>query len=118
MGSFTKTSCLLAAVMFVFAVGIAGAGEVDVKVPFPFLVHGQLLPAGQYHLENDALDPSIILIRGENGTSASVVVLTMPADGHDPAGEKPALMFARHETQYQLTDIWESRDEGHEIAGR
>jgi hypothetical protein len=59
----------------------------------------------------------VILIRGEKGTSAAVVVLTMPAVGHDPAGEKPALMFARHETQYQLTDIWESRDDGREIAG-
>ena len=118
MGSFTKTSCLLVVVMFVFAVGIAGAGEVDVKVPFPFLVHGQTLPAGQYHLQNDPLDPSVMLIRGENGTTAAIVVVTIPADGHDPAGETPALMFTRHETQYKLTDIWESRDEGHEITGK
>jgi hypothetical protein len=48
----------------------------------------------------------------------AVIVLTIPAEGHDPAGEKPALTFARHETQYRLTDIWESRSEGREIAGQ
>jgi hypothetical protein len=118
MGSFVKTSCLLAAAIFVFAVGTARAGEVDVKVPFPFLVHDRVLPAGEYHLESDALDPSIIMIRGEKGTRTAVAVLTMPADGHDPAGDKPALMFTRHETQYRLTDIWESNSEGREIAGK
>ena len=118
MQSIMKTSCLLAAGLLVFAAGIAEAGEVDVKVPFQFVVHGQMMPAGQYHVQSDALDPSVIVIRGEKGIRAAVVVLTMPAAGHDPGGDKPALTFARHETQYQLTDIWESRSEGREIAGQ
>jgi hypothetical protein len=117
MRSVVKTSCLLAVGLLVFA-SMAEAGEVNVKVPFPFLVHGQVLPAGHYHVESDALDPSVIYIRGEEGTRAAAVVLTIPAAGHDPAGEKPALMFTRHETQYRLTDIWESQSDGHEIAGQ
>ena len=44
-------------------------------------------------------------------------VVTHPASGHDPAGDTPVLMFTRHETQYRLKDIWESRTEGREIAG-
>jgi hypothetical protein len=116
MSSVTKKAALLAAGFLVFAGGTASAGVVDVKVPFPFVVQGQTLPAGQYRVESDPLKSSVVLIRGEHGTKASMFVLTMPADGHDPAGTKAALTFNRYENQYRLSDIWESAGEGCEIV--
>ena len=40
------------------------------------------------------------------------IVMTIPADGHDPAGNKPALTFSRFENGYRLSTIWESASEG------
>jgi len=116
MWSITKKAALLAAGFLLFAGGTASAGVVDIKVPFPFVVRGQTLPAGQYRLERDEVDASVVFIRGENGTNANLFVLTMPAAGHDPAGDKPALTFNRYENQYRLAGIWESGVEGREIA--
>ena len=46
-------------------------------------------------------------------------VLTTPASGQDPAGDKPALTFMRDEKQYRLADVWESAGQGREVtAGR
>jgi hypothetical protein len=100
----------------VLAGGSTGAAGLHVKVPFPFLVEGQALPAGEYSVQAVGAHPSTLLIRGEKGSTAHVLVLTMPVASHDPAGGKPALTFTRYETQYRLTDVWESRDRGHAIV--
>jgi alkylation response protein AidB-like acyl-CoA dehydrogenase len=102
----------LAAAVVVGAGGSARAAEVEVKVPFPFVVHGKTLPAGEYRLENEG---DVILIRGERGNKVGMFVMGMPAGGHDPAGEQPALTFKRDETTYRLTGVWESGSEGEEI---
>jgi len=94
----------------------AAAEVVRVKVPFPFLVEDQTLPAGEYSVQPVEEDPSMLLIRGKKGITAKVSVLTMPLAGHDPGGEMPALRFTRYETQYRLTDVWESRDRGRAIV--
>ena len=39
---------LLTASCLALAAGSARAATLDVKVPFPFVVQGQTLPAGQY----------------------------------------------------------------------
>ena len=100
----------------VLAGGSTGAAVLHVKVPFPFVVEGQELPAGEYSVQAVEAHPSMLLIRGEKGSTAKVLVLTAPAAGHDPAGTKPALTFTRYETQYRLTDVWESRDRGRAIV--
>ena len=115
MWTVVKRTTLLAAALLLFTGGTARAASVNVKVPFPFLVQGHTLPAGQYELDRSLTDPSVILIRGENGNKVGMFVLTIPVGGHDPAGEMPALTFSRWENQYRLTDIWESADMGHEI---
>jgi hypothetical protein len=113
MKSVIKRAALLAAA-FVVCVGTsARASTVEFKVPFPFLVQGKTLPAGEYRLENDG---SIVLIRGEKGNRAAMFIMTTPAGGHDPAGDKPALSFTRYETQYRLADIWESGSQGLEVG--
>ena len=102
--------------VLVLAGGSVGAAALHVKVPFPFLVDGQTLPAGEYTVQSVEADPSMLLIRGEKGIAAKVLVPTMPVAGHDPAGEKPALTFTRYETDYRLTDVWESRSRGRAIV--
>jgi hypothetical protein len=102
--------------VMVLAGGSAGASVLRVKIPFPFVVEDQTLPAGEYSVQTVEKDPSMLLIRGEKGITAKALVLTMPVAGTDPAGEKPALTFTRYETQYRLTDVWESRSRGRVIV--
>jgi hypothetical protein len=113
MKSITKRAGLLAAAFVVCLGGSARAATIEVKVPFPFLVHGQTLPAGEYRVE---IDGAVVLFRGEKGNGASMFVMTTAAGGQDPAGDKPALSFTRDETQYRLADIWESGSQGLEVA--
>jgi hypothetical protein len=113
MRSITKRAGLLAAAFVVCLGGSARAATIEVKVPFPFLVHGQTLPAGEYRVE---IDGAVVLFRGEKGNRASMFVMTTAAGGQDPAGDKPALSFTRYETQYRLADIWESGSQGLEVA--
>lgn len=121
MLSFMKTSGLLAAAFLIVSGGTASAETIEVKVPFPFVVNGHTLPAGQYSLEREGLD--VLYIRGEKtatpGISAmpGMFVQTQPASGSDPAGEKPILMFAPHEKEHRLVGIWESHDHGFTILG-
>lgn len=110
MCSWLKTLVPLAAVLIVLGAGTASAQDlVTVKVPFPFEVRGRVLPAGTYTLQDDH---GILLIRGEYGTHGAVVALTTPAGGQDPSGGTPALTFVRHENEYRLASVWESKDRG------
>ena len=46
MWSMTKKAVLFAAGLVMVAGGTASAAPVDVKVPFPFIVQGKTMPAG------------------------------------------------------------------------
>lgn len=115
MWSVARTSVLLAAAMVVFAGGTASAAAMDVKVPFTFIAGGRTMPAGQYHIEREGTNT--VLIRGEKGVRDSVYVFTVPVTDRDPSGQKPALAFIRHESQYRLADIWESGGQGRKVSG-
>lgn len=88
---------------------VARAESLDVKIPFPFVVHGQTLPAGEYRVETDG---PVVMLRGEHGNKSNVIFMTTPAEGQDPGGTAPVLTFKRGETQYRLEDIWESTFRG------
>lgn len=113
MKSIIKRAGLLAAAFLVCVGGSARAATIEVKVPFPFLVHGKTLPAGEYRVEKDG---AVVLFHGEKGNKASMFVMTTPDIGHNPAGDKPALTFTRGETQYRLATIWESGSQGLEVG--
>lgn len=115
MGPVTRKVVVFVAGLVMFAGGTASAAAVDVKVPFQFVVQGQTLPAGQYRVESELTDPSVLLFRGENGTHTKMFVLTRTASGHDPAGDTPALTFNRFEGMYRLVSIWESMGHGQDI---
>lgn len=105
----TTKSALLAAAFVGLSVGSARAQEMAVvRVPFPFTVRGEELPAGRYEVVNDQ---GLVMIRGEDNRGEAILT-TIPADGRDPAGDAPALVFVRGENGYQLSQIWESSAEG------
>ena len=84
----------------------------EVKVPFSFLVNGRTMPAGNYTISRDGMTSSVWLIRGDK---EGAFVATVPTRGHDPAGNRPALTFVRHENEYKLSAIWESADRGMDL---
>ena len=88
------------------------ADAIEVKVPFPFVVRGQSFPAGNYTIEREGSALSVLLIRGDKGNKTAAFVSTLPAAGHDPAGDVPVLTFKRHENEYRLSEVWESGSEG------
>jgi hypothetical protein len=117
MRAAIRKSLTLTAVFLGLCVGSAHAEEVIVKVPFPFVVRGQTLPAGEYVLQPVSQDLAVMMIRGGNAHHESnALVLTSPADGRDPAGDKPALVFTRVENQYRLSAVWESGTEGRTLS--
>jgi hypothetical protein len=109
MTTIITRAALAAAVLLIGATGVARAESLDVKIPFPFVVHGLTLPAGDYRVETDG---PIVLLRGEHGNKTSIIFTTMPARGQDPAGDAPVLTFTHGEAQYRLTDIWQSASKG------
>jgi hypothetical protein len=116
-----KKSLALAVVALGVCAGSAQAEthEVIVKVPFAFAVQGHSLPAGKYVVSRVSDDPSALIIRGEDVNKKSIAIfLTMPADGHDPAGDTPALTFSRFENGYRLSTVWESASEGQQMLPR
>src|SRR5262245_29076694 len=117
MSSILRKSALLAVAFVLAQAGLARASDsVAVNVPFPFVVHGRMLPAGHYMVERDGTNG--IIIRGEGGTHAAAIVETLPAGGHDPAGQLPSLTFTWHSLAYQLSGVWESNDDGQTVVGK
>jgi hypothetical protein len=94
--------------------GTARAQDLEITVPFAFHVGGVTLPAGHYEVERDA-NTGIVLLRGDRKTPGGAFVFTQPADGRDPAGNKPALTFSRYEEGYRLSGIWESATDGRKV---
>lgn len=108
-----KTSAVLAAALLGIFVGTARAQETVVaKVPFPFVVGGEEFAAGRYGISTEE---GVLSIRGlDNGGGG--FAMTRPADGRDPAGSEPSLVFIRYENQYLLSEIWDSSTEGFAIS--
>lgn len=103
--------------------GIANAAAPEVmkvNIPFAFTVKGQTYPAGTYRVERDEQMPSILRIVSDKSsdTHEQVIVVTIPAAGHDPAGDKPALAFDRDGGKYELKSVWESGSDGREVIER
>jgi len=114
--SVIKKSSVLVAVFLGMFVSPARAQEMFVvHVPFPFAVHGDQLPAGRYDV---TIDGGILSIRGAEHNHSGVFATTFGAGGGDPAGDKPALVFIRHESEYVLSQVWESSDEGRALLGQ
>jgi hypothetical protein len=112
-----RTSLVFAAVGLGLFAGQARAQEiVAVKIPFSFVVNGKDMPAGQYEIRAVDEEGAVVLLEDAN-LQSTMIVSTISADGYDPAGDQPALIFTRHENRYRLSQIWESERNGREIPG-
>jgi len=110
-----KTSAVLAAAFVGLFVGSASAQETVVaKVPFPFVVRGEEFAAGRYQIRSHG--DGVLLINGMDNKSA-ILVITIPADGRDPIGDQPSLVFTRLENVYRLSQIWEDGTDGRALQG-
>ena len=107
MLSAAKRSMLVGVLCLAGASGTAYAGMtnlLEVKVPFPFVVGDQTLPAGEYRIQRDDYSTAL-LIRSEHGT-ASAILNTRPARAAAPSSDQPALEFKHVENKYQLSEVW------------
>lgn len=115
MSRILKRGLVIAGAVFALGQGAARAADfrdMTVNVPFSFLVKDKVMPAGKYLLQRDDEDRAVVLIRGEKGNRVGAFVLTEEATGRDPKGDKPCLSFTRVGDKYELTNVWESRDDG------
>ncbi len=115
--STIKTSLMFAAVALgLFATSARAQEVITVKVPFAFTAGNKQFPAGQYDITVGDPAGMVISIRDmDNGMNA--FALTNSASGFDPAGDQPALVFTKYETEYRLSEIWESNMSGRELPG-
>jgi hypothetical protein len=107
MWSVVKRSMLVGVLCLAGASGTAYAGftnVLEVKVPFPFVVGAQTLPAGEYRIQRDDDAPGALMIRNEHG-AASAILNTRPATAA-PSSEQPALEFRHVENKYLLSNVW------------
>lgn len=111
-----KNASVFALVFLGMFVTSAHAQEITVKVPFHFAIGSQEFPAGNYDIRPAVDSPVVVSIRGTDNRSARFA-FTIPADGGDPAGDQPALLFKRVENEYRLSQIWEARGEGFTLSG-
>jgi alkylation response protein AidB-like acyl-CoA dehydrogenase len=115
MNSFLKRSLFVAGAVLALGQGAVRAADfrdMTVNVPFPFLIKDKLMPAGKYELQRDDQDRALMLVRGDGGRRVGSFVLTEPASGRDPSGNKPCLSFTRDGNRYKLSSVWESNDDG------
>ena len=109
MSRILKTSSLAAAVFIGLSAGASSAQDrVDAKIPFSFVVRSEQFPAGRYEFTTSQ---GLLAIRGRDN-DRGMFVITNPADGRDPIGDEPVLVFSRYENTYRLTDIWNSETRG------
>jgi hypothetical protein len=110
-----KTAAVLGAAFVGLFAGSASAQDTVVaKVPFSFVVNGEEFSAGRYSASDEA---GVLTIRGLDNR-AGVFALTIPADGRDPLGDRPALVFTRYEKEYRLSKMWAANDEGFAFQGQ
>jgi hypothetical protein len=117
MWSVLKRSILVGVVCLTGAGGTAYAGTnvLEVKIPFPFVVGDQTLPAGRYMIQRDEYAPGALMLRSEHG-AASAILNTRPASAASPSSDQPSLEFKRGENGYRLSNVWMRDGEGASIA--
>jgi len=98
---------LFASVAFAAVLGVAPAfaqmhTTLKADVPFDFVVGGNLLPAGEYSIVEDA--GSVAMIVRNESTEQSVIVLTNHAS-KKPGSENPALVFHLAGDRYYLAAV-------------
>jgi len=82
------------------AASSARASNVDVNVPFSFIVSAKALPPGTYHVSVDAQQGKMLV----RGLTDGVFVITNHLSVPDTA--EPKLVFHRYGEEYVLREVW------------
>ena len=114
MSAIKKSSVFVAVILGCFVGSAQAQGIMTAKVPFPFIVGHQQFPAGEYDVRTPDDAPEVVSIEGVNNRTSGFA-FTLPSAGRDPIGDRPALVFVRHENEYRLSQIWASSTTGHEL---
>ena len=119
MWSVLKRSMLVGVVCLAGASGTAYAGftnVLEVKVPFPFVVGDQTLPAGEYRIQRDDYAPGALMLRSEHGTASAILNTRPTSAAASPSSDQPSLQFTRGEDGYRLSNVWMPDGVGAAIA--
>lgn len=106
------------AVMTAVVIGLALAGapayaeDTHVTVPFPFTVHGQSVPAGDYVFE---VRPADVVRMRSVSTPGLVFDLPVIAKLDDNLGNDAKLVFEKDGDARILAEIWMGDQDGHLI---
>jgi hypothetical protein len=88
--------------------------QIQVNVPFDFIVGDQTFPAGDYIIENYGFYTQALVIRSQDNRTATTV-LSMPVRVSS-AQAATKLVFHRNGDRYFLTQVWRAGDtEGREL---
>ena len=115
MQTTLKRSAILTAAVLGLCTGTARAQEViTARIPFSFVVGNQQFPAGRYVFTQTE---GVLEMRGWDNDEG-MFALTFPAEGRDPRGYQPALVFTPYESTVKLAEIWNSEHEGSALTLR
>ncbi|HTS58974.1 MAG TPA: hypothetical protein VMH03_15630 [Terriglobales bacterium] len=108
---FLKLSLLLALLVAACVPGVAQTQQLQLNIPFDFMVKGKILPAGHYIVRRGTIDDDVWTIESGHG---SAMFLTNPVESQKVA-HGPSLIFLKAGDQYALLQIWDSGHAGREL---
>ncbi len=104
-----KRSSMIMALLLAFAtlpLFAQNGVHMTTNVPFPFIVQGKTLPAGQYEFyQNSANNESDWMIRNEKSGAAKAVFETENEHAEQPKADT-SLYFVQVGDTYYLSDLW------------
>ena len=97
--------------------GIQGyAQEVTARIPFGFRAGDAVLTAGTYTVSYDESRPRVLTIRGPDGSSHDVRIITRLAQ-KDPPSLDTYLVFDKVRDVYSLSEFWLPAMDGFFLGG-
>lgn len=104
-----KRSSMIMALLLAFAtlpLFAQNGVHMSTDVPFPFIVQGKTLPAGQYDFyQNSANNEGDWMIRSEKSGAAKAIFETENEHAEQPK-EDTSLYFVQVGDTYYLSDLW------------
>ncbi|MGE5245231.1 MAG: hypothetical protein ACM3SQ_13460, partial [Betaproteobacteria bacterium] len=112
-----STILLATAAIGAGSAAVARAGDLVVaKVPFAFMVHGELMPAGRYVVTDHTMDAQgIVTIESANGRRIASTITVPWSPSPASASGQPQLVFDKVDNQYFLVDVGYEGGSGREI---
>ena len=107
-----KARLLLIAGMAVLLLTWPGIGHAQMmigaraNIPFPFIVKGTTLPAGQYNFLPGEDEQSIEIVPANKGKATEAVIMTRLSVREGAGNEDSHLVFDKIGDKYTLSELW------------